>query len=236
MEQNAQKEIDLGLEVSVEPGTIYVGDTAWIHVTLSNEGPEALTTTDTVYYAIGEQIFSIVPEGPIAEGESVTYEDALYYYDASQDTITSDKTLEFCFMLMPQSDIIYNVEGGGTRPAAITYEDANTSNDQSCITIIQKVGDGPSSIFNVSKNFSFDVYPNPVSTDLNFKYSFDKASTAKVNIVDMTGRVLATKDFGKQGMGEQHFSVSVADLPNGNYTLEFVTEGNRGVSKFTVTK
>ncbi|MBX9449265.1 MAG: T9SS type A sorting domain-containing protein [Taibaiella sp.] len=83
---------------------------------------------------------------------------------------------------------------------------------------------------------NIQVYPNPAQNEINFAYNFEKPSGAKANIMDLSGRTVFTKDFGTQASGNQNFTIPVADLPNGNYTLEFVTEGSRGVSKFTVTK
>lgn len=96
----------------------------------------------------------------------------------------------------------------------------------------------PTSIFTpgLAKN-NINVYPNPATSAINFNYNFDKVSNvATARVIDITGRVVLTQEFGRQAAGNQLFNVNAANLPNGLYTLEFVTDDNRGVSKFTIAK
>jgi len=94
---------------------------------------------------------------------------------------------------------------------------------------------GSTGVDNVAKT-AINVYPNPTNGELNFSQTFTNATNAIANIYDVTGKVVMSKDFGTQHAGTVNFQLNVADLPTGTYTLEFITNENRGVSKFQVTK
>lgn len=83
---------------------------------------------------------------------------------------------------------------------------------------------------------NIQVYPNPTNNQISFNYNVAKAGNVIAKVTDLTGRVVLTKDFGTVASGDQIFTISVADLANGNYALEVITSENRGVSKFTVAK
>ncbi len=80
------------------------------------------------------------------------------------------------------------------------------------------------------------LYPNPVRDELHFDYCFDIASNAWVSVYDINGRIVLSKEYGHQGQGNNKFTLSVASLPNGTYTLEMRTERQKMLSKFTVLK
>lgn len=95
-------------------------------------------------------------------------------------------------------------------------------------------GSYPLDIISVKPNtFNINVYPNPVENQLGFSYEFNKASNATVRILDVVGRVVMTKDFGKVNMGVQNFNLNVSNLNTGVYMIEFNSENGRGVTKFT---
>lgn len=94
----------------------------------------------------------------------------------------------------------------------------------------------PSSIANNSLASNINVYPNPANNNINFSYNFDAASNAVATVYDVTGRQVMVKDFGKQAAGTQVFTINTANLPAGNYTLDFTTDNNKGVSKFVIAK
>ncbi len=55
-------------------------------------------------------------------------------------------------------------------------------------------------------------------------------------VSDITGRTILVKDFGKYSAGVQTFSIDVSSLHTGTYFLEFITEDQRGLGKFTVQR
>lgn len=121
----------------------------------------------------------------------------------------------------PRTDIIHDVDTDEIFPGVY-------------ILVNNTCGE-PSSIDNLN-NVALNLYPNPTNGSLNFSQTFNGATEAVANVYDITGKVIMTKDFGTQFAGTKAFQMNVADLPAGTYTLEFITNENRGVSKFTVTK
>lgn len=94
----------------------------------------------------------------------------------------------------------------------------------------------PLSINAVNKATALNVYPNPTSTNISFSYDFNTSNNATVRIMDLMGRTLMTKDFGKQTVGTNNFTLDVATLSNGVYYVEMISGDIRGISKFTVSK
>lgn len=84
---------------------------------------------------------------------------------------------------------------------------------------------------------NISIFPNPAQNELHFRYGFIKATeSATARVIDMTGRVLATKELGKNNLGTREFSMDISTLPAGNYMLEISTGYMNAVGKFTVTK
>ncbi|MBL0177247.1 MAG: Omp28-related outer membrane protein [Ignavibacteria bacterium] len=75
---------------------------------------------------------------------------------------------------------------------------------------------------------SFEVFPNPASGQVQFRYAFDPARSARLTVTDVAGRVVlaATLEGGRRTIGQ-----SVATLPRGLYLyritgLERILTGN----------
>lgn len=79
------------------------------------------------------------------------------------------------------------------------------------------------------------IFPNPAQNELHFKYGFLRnTNNAVAQVIDMSGRVLLTKNLGKQPMGTYEFNMDISALPAGNYLLEISTGYINAVGKFTV--
>ncbi|MFA6059311.1 MAG: T9SS type A sorting domain-containing protein [Taibaiella sp.] len=79
------------------------------------------------------------------------------------------------------------------------------------------------------------IYPNPASTELRFKYSFTNG-LATARIMDIAGRTILAKDFGKMTEGEKELTLDVSSLNNGIYYIELVNGENRAINKVTIQK
>lgn len=115
------------------------------------------------------------------------------------------------------------------------YEDINEGNNGQYINVYW-CSTEPSSVFGTPDYNNIAVYPNPTKESINFTVIFDNSTNAIANIYDMTGRLIVTENYGKQAAGSQNFQINVSELPAGNYYMEFITNENKGISKFTVTK
>jgi hypothetical protein len=74
------------------------------------------------------------------------------------------------------------------------------------------------------------VYPNPVSTDLNVKYTLIESGLVKMELLNMNGQVLKTQNVGKRLQGEYNSTMPVQELKAGVYLLRI----SNGTSNKTV--
>lgn len=125
--------------------------------------------------------------------------------------------------------------GGFSQTGTPAITDPNDTNNVALVTVTW-CESGSTGINDAKISKSIEVYPNPTNSQINFSYTFDKAATASVSVVDMTGRTVLVKDFGMQAAGTQNFTLDVANLPNGNYSLEVRADNNKAISKFTILK
>jgi hypothetical protein len=77
-----------------------------------------------------------------------------------------------------------------------------------------------------------EVYPNPTSNQTTINYSIVNAENVKVMIVDVTGKVVKTVVNDLQLAGDHSVSFDAADLANGAYYVNIVTEGSTVTKKF----
>lgn len=92
-----------------------------------------------------------------------------------------------------------------------------------------------SDLFLTKNKEALSIYPNPTTGAVNFKYSFGNGTEATVRISDVTGRVVFTKEFGKQ-IGDKQLSVNVNGLTEGVYYMELITDKKSAFSKLTIRK
>ena len=234
----AQKQCNLALTIIATPSTINYGDTSHVSVKITNNGPAALATNDTIYYGqIGSSsVFSVIPTAAIPSGGSQTFSNELYYRH-SLDTLTADRTLTFCFKLYAQSAITIDPDGTGpqpSRPATITYTDPVSANDSTCVNIVVKKK--PTGIFEFGSSAKepLTIYPNPASDNISFELNFTKAENVQVSVKDVTGREVMRKDFGKiQAGNTSPFSLDISRLQAGMYIIELNGDDRKAVGKFT---
>lgn len=79
------------------------------------------------------------------------------------------------------------------------------------------------------------IFPNPAQNELHFRYGFLRnTDNAVAHVIDMSGRILLTKELGKQSVGTEKFDMDISALPAGNYLLQISTGYINAVGKFTV--
>ncbi len=228
---NAQRSINIqAILVTPEPGDTIVlnspnsSDSIEIRCLFVNLGPDSFTAQDTIRYA-----------------DNATGGVRSLYLTNASSVIRMGDTSNYTRKILPTSTTID--DGLGTFCASValadnagnSIPDPDTSNNRSCSDIYWL---NYTSIEKTTKveNYSLAVYPNPTSTDINFKYNFTTNTNASVKVTDVTGRTVLVQDFGKQTVGERNFSINVATLNTGMYYVELVTDEARAISKFNVTK
>ncbi len=82
---------------------------------------------------------------------------------------------------------------------------------------------------------SFEVFPNPVKTDLTIDFKLFKTGTVKVELVDITGKVAAILLDEKMNAGTLKLTYSVADVAPGEYLLAITANEQRVSRKINIT-
>jgi hypothetical protein len=77
------------------------------------------------------------------------------------------------------------------------------------------------------------VYPNPASERIEMKLNFEKNRNVKIQLINFNGRLIWTTN--KNGNQIEQVT-EIADLPNGNYFLNFLIDGNKYSQTFKIQK
>lgn len=118
----------------------------------------------------------------------------------------------------------YDVEGG---------TDPNPNNNRAVVRIIWNPTLSIKDMIAPVKRMNLNVYPNPSSSNLNFKFNFEKNDHASVVIRDLTGRVVFAKNYGRVTSGEVDYTIDISKLTPGNYTVELNGDYTSAVAKFS---
>jgi uncharacterized protein (DUF1501 family) len=86
----------------------------------------------------------------------------------------------------------------------------------------------------MSRLYLHDVYPNPASGKVNFKFYTDGGSSELV-LFDALGNRIKTVASGKHSAGEQTISISLDGMRAGNYFYQ-LSQGNKKITKVLVVK
>jgi len=71
----------------------------------------------------------------------------------------------------------------------------------------------------------FQNSPNPASSFTNIEYQLEKNSTVVLNVYDVTGKMVSTRNMGEQSAGKYGVPYSTADLTGGVYFYSLVVNG-----------
>lgn len=116
--------------------------------------------------------------------------------------------------------------------------DPDSSNNRAVVRVIWN-GSSTSvkDLFAPKAKESLSVFPNPCVDNINFEYSFEKYTDAKVRVTDISGKVVLTKNLGRQSAGtKKSFSIDVSSLSLGLYNIELMTDEKTAISKFSVKR
>jgi len=78
--------------------------------------------------------------------------------------------------------------------------------------------------------------PNPATDEARFNFSLPAASPVNVQVTDLNGRVVANKNLGQIGTGENSFNLNVTNIANGFYMIALQTKDGIVTQKFMVQK
>ncbi len=82
-----------------------------------------------------------------------------------------------------------------------------------------------------SMPFEVTVSPNPVAGMAQVEFVLNEVSSVSVNLYDISGKLLRSRDYGRVAGGHQQLDFDVAGFPGGVYMLEAKTENESFVVK-----
>ena len=80
----------------------------------------------------------------------------------------------------------------------------------------------------------FESIPNPASTDALIRFVLSQPQAATLEVRDMQGRVMMTKDYGTLAAGEHNERLDVSSWAAGTYTYTLIMGDSRSTSKLMV--
>ena len=78
---------------------------------------------------------------------------------------------------------------------------------------------------------SFDLYPNPSSSNLNIRLYDEKAQVLSISIFDQNTKLIQNLWSGKSNRGETNLSFQLAHLPKGVYLIQLKNAASLSVTK-----
>jgi len=85
----------------------------------------------------------------------------------------------------------------------------------------------PTSIEENNNISSLIAFPNPVNEQLNLNMSFAASSKVNIEVYDLTGRLIQSKDFGTIPLGDFTTQLDLSSLTNGMYNISIISNNNR---------
>jgi hypothetical protein len=89
---------------------------------------------------------------------------------------------------------------------------------------------------NVINNSTVSLYPNPAKEAAALDFTLVKGGTVVVNVLDATGRTVATVANGTMAAGVQHINIPTAALAAGVYSISIQTEEGALTQRLSVVK
>jgi len=96
-------------------------------------------------------------------------------------------------------------------------------------------GSGNSLADNANNLPALSISPNPASDYFRLDYPITKGTQAKIEIFDISGKLVKTEKTGFLMKGNHFSVVNVADMPSGNYLVNLTTNDNTSTVKLTVS-
>ena len=197
--------------------------------TVKNNGPDDCVGDDSIvvrtWWNTQLQFISTnISTGPLKNGESKTFsfDNIVLNYTAAipKSGSAMHKACDSAFLV----DFDYEA-----------IEDKKTDNNAPCSNItfnywylnIDNV---------VADNKPMTVFPNPATSVLNVLHTFRNTQSADIVVRDMMGRIVHSRNLGKNLDGEQLFKIDISSIPAGNYIVELLMDSKKQTNKLSVHK
>ena len=88
----------------------------------------------------------------------------------------------------------------------------------------------------LSQQIDLQIWPNPASRNLTVSFSLDDASEVSMDILNVAGQMVMSRDLGTRGSGSYSETIDVSTFREGMYLLRFRSDQNISTSKIKVVR
>ena len=88
-------------------------------------------------------------------------------------------------------------------------------------TLTEEVSSPTENIAPIS-DFSFSIFPNPFSYNITLTYDLEKNSNVKIEVIDLTGRIIQTHLEGEKMIGQHQLKINLPNLAQGVYFCKII--------------
>ncbi len=128
--------------------------------------------------------------------------------------------------------------GGGTSHSVLgtPYTAFTTSDTTTMAADIRSFLTGTGVKENASSITELLIYPNPTSSQLTISFSLIKNSDVKVDVLDLTGRIITTVMNETATSGAVNKTVSTGSMAEGNYIVRITANGVVSQQKLSIVR
>lgn len=134
----------------------------------------------------------------------------------SEKDSTNNEEFSSSFFFPPQDHYYLDYDKDNSAILDSLWNDQNKKEPNENIPTIEDKG----------LNFTYNFYPNPVSTILNLEYYLDKKSDVNISILSISGKLLKTINKPNLVSGIYTEQIDFQSYPTGNYIISISTGRN----------
>jgi hypothetical protein len=97
-------------------------------------------------------------------------------------------------------------------------------------------GTNTTGIDGISKGVSFNMYPNPTSTNTTLAFNLEKGQNVNVQVFNMLGQQVYMDNEGMMSSGQHTILINGSSLQNGMYFVRFSTDNTATTQKLIIQK
>lgn len=210
--------VDLQVSEIISPTSIHSGQTIYMKAVLTNNGPDDITMSDTLFYrsVLGTNPTNLLGVRP---PRIMKTNDTLHVNMVINGfTFTGTAHQNFCVQAAAQNRSTDSVK----------LETTTAANNSLCETVWYS--DGTGNVFSLTSQLDgAKMFPNPVVDNAVVRFTNPEAGEVTLEIMDLNGRVISSVTEMKNA-GTEEFDVNVSELNAGVYLYK-VTSGQHTVTK-----
>jgi hypothetical protein len=88
----------------------------------------------------------------------------------------------------------------------------------------------------LGQEIGLEIWPNPASSDLTISYTLEDASEISMDIMNIAGQLMMSRDLGPRGSGSYTETIDVSSFREGMYLLRFRSNDNISTSKIKIAR